>query len=124
MLWKTTADVMGKKVTNEAIALIFDLLSDYSLDEIREALRKHMKDTAFGKFMPKPADVIERIQSERRQQKFYKRLEDNHQVKNYTAHNECMMHIKKLCPNFQTYEEKEEEKLRRSSLRDSESRVK
>lgn len=123
-LWQETANVMEKTVTDSSIARIFSLLIDYSLDEIQEALDKHMKDPVSGKFMPKPANVIERIQSERRKLTYYKRLEDKHQVRNYTAHNECMAHVKKLFPNFRSYEDREEEKLRRSALRDSESSVK
>lgn len=57
---------MSHKISDNAAAMACDLLQDFTIDQIRDAAREHMKDPAFGKFMPKPAQIIERINAEKR----------------------------------------------------------
>jgi hypothetical protein len=57
---KVVADVYGREpLTKEALKMFFMLLLPYDLGQIKEALQEHMR---IAVFMPKPADIILRIE--------------------------------------------------------------
>ena len=59
--WITTCNVLGFSAPNDAaLEMIFDLLKDYSLEQVLTALKHHCKTS---QFMPKPADVINFIKN-------------------------------------------------------------
>jgi hypothetical protein len=52
------AEVYGKEITQQKLALWFDLLGDCDIAELERAAREHMLTS---KFMPTPAELIERM---------------------------------------------------------------
>ena len=110
-IWLSMAELNGVKLSENAVALACDALRDYPLDAIKKACQDHIRDTSAGRYMPKPAQIIERVKADRKKKQFYKRIESTGQIKSYVARNECVSHIKKLLPSFLTFEEREEERL-------------
>ncbi len=53
----------GKKISGAAKALFFKALGAYPLQNVRWAIGAHIKDAARGKFTPKPADIIDKIET-------------------------------------------------------------
>ncbi len=114
---------MNQKYDGRTIALAFDLLSNFEVEEIRNSLLEHMKDPLQGKFMPKPAQIIERIKAERKRNEVYIPLaldNDEPHLRSVVARNECVFHIKKLLPKFMLFEEREEEKRIKEKARNGE----
>jgi hypothetical protein len=62
-IWDQCADLYGKTLKQESKILTFKLLAGYSLQSVRQALEAHMSDPETGRFMPRPADVIGKIQA-------------------------------------------------------------
>ncbi len=58
-LMTMVAEVYGREITAQKLAFWFDLLSDYEIDAVERAARDHMRAS---KFMPTPAELIERMQ--------------------------------------------------------------
>ena len=55
-MWSTMIEMQaGKDLTDRALKLAFDLLSDYELFEVKAALRTHCLQSAF---IAKPADIV------------------------------------------------------------------
>lgn len=52
------AELYSHKLSDMQVALWFNAVSSYSLDQVQAALLRHTKDAEGGKFMPKPADVV------------------------------------------------------------------
>lgn len=114
---------MNQNPDGRTVALAFELLKNFSIEEIRNSLLEHLKDPLQGKFMPKPAQIIERIKAERKRNDVYIPLAlDNNEVhvRSVVARNECMFHIKKLLPKFMDFEEREEEKRIKEKARNGE----
>ncbi len=67
-LWTIVAKFYNQNFdpTKEQAEVLADVLSDYDFDAVKKAINEHMK---ISKFMPTPADIIERI-------KRYKGLDD------------------------------------------------
>ena len=61
--WDQCAELYGKSVSSDAKELAFKLLVRYSLTQVKQALQAHMLDPDGGRFMPKPADVVSKIQA-------------------------------------------------------------
>ena len=57
--------VYDHKITAQIAELYFAALGLYSLEQVREALSRHMQDQSAGKFYPKPADIIGQILDQR-----------------------------------------------------------
>ena len=54
------ADTYGQpRLSEDAVKLYFKVLSDYSLDEVSQAIMEHIKQSPY---MPKPADIIRIIE--------------------------------------------------------------
>lgn len=56
-------DVYGAKATNASLTIWWAALSRYSFAAVSRALSSHVQDAVAGKFAPKPADLIGRLQS-------------------------------------------------------------
>jgi hypothetical protein len=55
--------VLGKaEPDNLVVRLYWDTLRNYTLEDVREALNRHLADVDVGMFVPKPADIIRNIQ--------------------------------------------------------------
>ncbi len=48
-------------LTTESMGLFFNLLSEYSFEQVNYAIGQHMRSST-GQFMPKPADVFKHLQ--------------------------------------------------------------
>ena len=59
--WASAQELAGKETSDGALALAFNLLKKYPLQDIKKALIDHLSDPQLGKFAPKPADVIFQI---------------------------------------------------------------
>ena len=59
----STAELYGKKVSKELMKLYFDILTDFSINDIKSAIGKHSLDSVHGTFFPKPADIARHINS-------------------------------------------------------------
>lgn len=57
--------VYDHKITAQIAELYFSALGLYSLEQVRDALSRHMQDQSAGKFYPKPADIIGQILDQR-----------------------------------------------------------
>ena len=60
--WDAQAKMYDKTIDNGPKQMAFKLLHGYELADIKLALRRHMLDPEFGRFMPKVADVVRQIQ--------------------------------------------------------------
>ena len=55
---RAAAEVTGHALSEEQIMLYWDLLSDKNIDDVKAAVRAHLRDPDRGRFMPRPADII------------------------------------------------------------------
>ena len=60
-VWTAAYAVYGKTVSDPMLDVVFNALSNYSLQDIRTGLSGHVKNPDSGQFPPKPADVIKHI---------------------------------------------------------------
>lgn len=58
----TAMAVYERQITSALGDLYFAALGQYSIDQVREGMARHLQDPVDGKFSPKPADVIRQIQ--------------------------------------------------------------
>ena len=58
----TAMAVYERQITGALADLFFAALGQYSMDQVRDGMARHLQDPADGKFSPKPADVIRQIQ--------------------------------------------------------------
>ena len=57
------AETYGKeKPSGAVVGLWFNLLSDYTFEQVSWAISQHLKNPNTGQFMPKPADVIKQLE--------------------------------------------------------------
>lgn len=56
-------DVYGAKATQASLSVWWGALVKYPFEAVRAALSAHVQDPVAGKFAPKPADVIGKLQS-------------------------------------------------------------
>lgn len=54
-------ELYGKQASPEFIALFWDLLCGYELEDIQRAFRAHALNPDAGQFLPKPADIVRYI---------------------------------------------------------------
>lgn len=62
-LWDNVSDIYDKPRQGSAKKIIFKLCSRYSIEEVAAAVEAHLSDPEAGKFMPRPADIIGKIQA-------------------------------------------------------------
>lgn len=55
------ADLYGKPLSDAGLQIWWSALEGYSLAKVQQALSAHVKDPDRGQFMPKPADVVRKI---------------------------------------------------------------
>lgn len=68
------------KVVDEVVQSVYrNVLSEYSVDHVRTAIKAHMLDTEKGQYWPKPADIVRQI--ERLGLKEPKQAYENHSPK-------------------------------------------
>jgi hypothetical protein len=60
-LWRGAWALHGKQVSVEMLSVAFAALTPYDLRDIERALTLHVRDRERGQFPPKPADIIDRI---------------------------------------------------------------
>lgn len=56
-------DVYGTSATTASLSIWWASLARYPLELVRSALAEHVQDSTSGRFAPKPADIIGRIQA-------------------------------------------------------------
>jgi len=56
------SEVYGKPLSAGVIGLYWQALARFSIDEIADALRRHIANPDVGQFMPKPADFVRMIE--------------------------------------------------------------
>lgn len=63
-MWTAAYELTGncKQPTPRALDLAFELLADFDLQQVSQALSLHCKDPKSGQFQPKPADIVRLIQ--------------------------------------------------------------
>lgn len=59
--WIPAQELTGKNPSDGAVLLAFNLLKEYDIKDISQALVSHLTDPELGRFAPKPADVIYQI---------------------------------------------------------------
>lgn len=59
----TAMAVYERQITAALGDLFFAALGQYTMDQVREGIARHLQDPVDGKFSPKPADVIRQIQN-------------------------------------------------------------
>lgn len=57
-LMRATLGIYDKEITAETLVLWWNALQAHSVEEVREALSRHVQDRDRGRFAPKPADVL------------------------------------------------------------------
>lgn len=60
-LLTSIGEIYGKDLSKPSIAMWFDDLQEYSIEQIRAAFKSHRKDPKNGQFFPKPADIVKAI---------------------------------------------------------------
>ncbi len=105
-MWLSIAELTKVQLSENAVALACDILRDYSLESIKTACRRHLSDSMTGRYMPKPVQIMERINAAKKRKESYKAIEhEERTVRNTVARNECMYHIKKMLPNLKLIDE-------------------
>ncbi len=62
-LMTSTGEMYNKKISTDLMKLYFNILSKYSIDEVKHGFSNHMLDSKHGTFFPKPADIARHIDS-------------------------------------------------------------
>lgn len=60
-VWAAAWTMYGKEATAQVIAMAFNALASYSIEDVRRGISAHMRNPDSGQFAPKPADVIKHI---------------------------------------------------------------
>lgn len=60
-VWAASWTMYGKEATAQVIAMAFNALVSYSIEDVRRGISAHMRNPDSGQFAPKPADVIKHI---------------------------------------------------------------
>ena len=61
-LIKTTMDIYQQEVTVDTLKVWWSFLSPYELKDVSNAFSQHMRDKVDGKFPPKPAHILEKLE--------------------------------------------------------------
>ena len=56
-------EVHNKEVSKSLMQSYFDMLSAYSIEQVKDGFYKHNLDPVDGKFFPKPANIIRHLQT-------------------------------------------------------------
>jgi hypothetical protein len=59
--WLACYELYGKTCSDAAVALAFQVLSKFELEDVSRALAQHAMDPDAGRFPPKPADLVKFI---------------------------------------------------------------
>ena len=59
------SEVYGKTISKSGLMLWWQVLEDYTIDQVRQAFAAHARDTERGTWMPRPADIIRHIDGEK-----------------------------------------------------------
>ena len=51
-------EVYGKSFTSAVINIYWNVLKAYRYEEIKTAIKRHLENPEFGRFLPKPSDII------------------------------------------------------------------
>ena len=57
-----TMDVYGKETSPDVLRIWWASLQNFSIDEVRSGFSKYVRSTEYGRFAPKPADIITMIE--------------------------------------------------------------
>lgn len=63
VLLSTVGALYGREVTPDVARLYCSSLEGHDIHAIRKAFSDHVKDTEAGRFMPKPADILAKLQA-------------------------------------------------------------
>lgn len=66
-LLATMNEIYDKPLTQQAQDIWWEMLKPYSADELAMAMQAHLKDPEAGRFAPKPADIIGKIEGTAKQ---------------------------------------------------------
>lgn len=61
---KLICELYSKKISRDMLRLYFDNLSQFSIDQIKDAIGGHISNKKYGSFFPKPADIKRQIEGE------------------------------------------------------------
>jgi len=56
-----TGEIYNKTLTKTLMAMYFDDLKSFTIEQVSESLRKHRLDPKSGQYFPKPADIVRNI---------------------------------------------------------------
>ena len=57
------SELYGKEASTDLMKLYFEILIDYSIEDVKQGFNKHVLDPKQGTFFPRPADVVRHISS-------------------------------------------------------------
>lgn len=60
-LMANIAEVYGKPMNKTKTRIYFDALQPLSIEQVKQAITKHMQDPKQGAYMPKPSELIKCI---------------------------------------------------------------
>ena len=60
-LFYTTGELYDKSVSKELLLMYFNILKDYSINQVVQGVSDHALDPKHGTFFPKPADIVRNI---------------------------------------------------------------
>jgi hypothetical protein len=63
ILFYALGEYYDKKVSKELLAMLFDDLSDQSINDVKRGAKAHRLDPKHGTFFPKAADIIRHLQT-------------------------------------------------------------
>lgn len=66
----TLNEIYDKKLSAEAQQIWWNVLKPYDAEQIANAMQRHLSDPDSGRFAPKPADFIAKIEGNSKQQDF------------------------------------------------------
>lgn len=65
MLMALMGELYHKTITEELTEIYWNTLQKFDINEIQRAIKQHIGDPDMGKFMPKPADLIQWMEGSR-----------------------------------------------------------
>ena len=63
-LIRSTGETYGREISVNVASLYFNVLQDKTIEQVKQAIALHMRDTDVGQFMPKPADILRNIKGD------------------------------------------------------------
>ncbi len=58
---ETIGDIYDKKPSTSRIMVYWDAMSSFSIEDVKDALNRHVADPERGRFFPLPADVVAQL---------------------------------------------------------------